>query len=178
MNWYLAPWFSQASPLPKKNQGNSNALPENPSAEALVDIELELELIQPQMAQKPVLRGEVGCACVASRAWVPRNFGPWLAIGKSAGVIIRLRFLPLQLQRPTTNKQQGQLNPLTAGHLRRTRVTARLPRTSTTSTTMIQMTSLALSNPFFCRSGLCRTSTGVRFLGSASAASGTYLMIW
>jgi len=27
--------------------------------------ELELELIQPHMAQKPVLRGEVGCACVA-----------------------------------------------------------------------------------------------------------------
>ena len=26
---------------------------------------LELELIQPHMAQKPVLRGEVGCACVA-----------------------------------------------------------------------------------------------------------------
>ena len=25
----------------------------------------ELELIQPHMAQKPVLRGEVGCACVA-----------------------------------------------------------------------------------------------------------------
>ena len=27
--------------------------------------ELELELIQSHMAQKPVLRGEVGCACVA-----------------------------------------------------------------------------------------------------------------
>ena len=27
--------------------------------------ELELELIQPPMAHKPVLRGEVGCACVA-----------------------------------------------------------------------------------------------------------------
>jgi len=27
--------------------------------------ELELELIQPHMAQKPMLRGEVGCACVA-----------------------------------------------------------------------------------------------------------------
>jgi len=26
--------------------------------------ELELELIQSHMAQKPVLRGEVGCACV------------------------------------------------------------------------------------------------------------------
>ena len=28
-------------------------------------MELELELIQFHMAQKPVLRGEVGCACVA-----------------------------------------------------------------------------------------------------------------
>ena len=32
---------------------------------ALLELELELELIQPHMAQKPVLRGEVGCACVA-----------------------------------------------------------------------------------------------------------------
>jgi len=32
----------------------------------------ELELIQSHMAQKPVLRGEVGCACVARDAtWVP-----------------------------------------------------------------------------------------------------------
>ena len=30
--------------------------------------ELELELIQSHMAQKPVLRGEVGCACVARAA--------------------------------------------------------------------------------------------------------------
>jgi len=29
--------------------------------------ELELELIQSHMAQKPVLRGEVGCACVARK---------------------------------------------------------------------------------------------------------------
>ena len=29
-------------------------------------VELELELIQPHMAQKPVLRGEVGCACVVA----------------------------------------------------------------------------------------------------------------
>ena len=28
-------------------------------------MQLELELIQPHMAQKSVLRGEVGCACVA-----------------------------------------------------------------------------------------------------------------
>ena len=31
-------------------------------------LELELELIQPHMAQKPMLRGEVGCACVAREA--------------------------------------------------------------------------------------------------------------
>ena len=35
--------------------------------------ELELELIQPQMAQKPVLRGEVGCACVAREVSVERR---------------------------------------------------------------------------------------------------------
>ena len=34
--------------------------------------ELELELIQPHMAQKPVLRGEVGCACVAREVSVER----------------------------------------------------------------------------------------------------------
>jgi len=34
---------------------------------------LELELIQPQMAQKPVLRGEVGCACVARDVSVERG---------------------------------------------------------------------------------------------------------
>ena len=35
--------------------------------------ELELELIQPHMAQKPVLRGEVGCTCVASEVSVERG---------------------------------------------------------------------------------------------------------
>jgi len=30
-----------------------------------LELELELELIQSHMAQKPMLRGEVGCACVA-----------------------------------------------------------------------------------------------------------------
>ena len=30
-------------------------------------VELELELIQPHMAQKPVLRAKVGCACVILR---------------------------------------------------------------------------------------------------------------
>ena len=35
--------------------------------------ELELEPIQPHMAQKPVLRGEVGCACVAREVSVDRR---------------------------------------------------------------------------------------------------------
>ena len=35
--------------------------------------ELEFELIQPHMAQKPVLRGEVGCACVAREVGVERG---------------------------------------------------------------------------------------------------------
>ena len=35
--------------------------------------ELELELIQSHMAQKPVLRGEVGCACVAHEVSVERG---------------------------------------------------------------------------------------------------------
>jgi len=36
-------------------------------------LELELGLIQPHMAQKPVLRGEVGCACVAREVSVERG---------------------------------------------------------------------------------------------------------
>ena len=35
--------------------------------------EPELELIQSHMAQKPVLRGEVGCACVAREVSVERG---------------------------------------------------------------------------------------------------------
>jgi len=35
--------------------------------------ELELEPIQPHMTQKPVLRGEVGCACVARKVSVERS---------------------------------------------------------------------------------------------------------
>ena len=37
------------------------------------DRELELELIQPHMAQKPVLRGEVGRACVAREVSAERG---------------------------------------------------------------------------------------------------------
>ena len=36
-------------------------------------LELELELTQPHMAQEPVLRGEVGCACVAREVSVERG---------------------------------------------------------------------------------------------------------
>ena len=35
--------------------------------------ELELELIQPHMAQKSMLRGEVGCTCVAREVSVERG---------------------------------------------------------------------------------------------------------
>ena len=48
----------------------------------------KLELIQPHVAQKPVLRGEVGCACVAREVGVERRgmgergcarrFGGWV----------------------------------------------------------------------------------------------------
>ena len=41
-----------------------------------LELELELELqsvIQSHMAQKPVLRGEVGCACVAREVGVERG---------------------------------------------------------------------------------------------------------
>ena len=39
----------------------------------LVDSARELGLIQSHMAQKPVLRGEVGCACVAREVSVERG---------------------------------------------------------------------------------------------------------
>ena len=44
-----------------------------PLAPSGVAIELELELIQSHMAQKPVLRGEVGCACVAREVSAERG---------------------------------------------------------------------------------------------------------
>jgi len=37
------------------------------------ELELELELIQSHMAQKPMLRGELGCACVAREVSVERG---------------------------------------------------------------------------------------------------------
>ena len=52
---------------------------------------IELELIQSHMAQKPVLRGEVGCACVAREVSVEREgmgergcarrLGGWVGVG-------------------------------------------------------------------------------------------------
>jgi len=42
-------------------------------AKFTLKLELELELIQSHMAQKPVLRGEVGCACVAREVSVERG---------------------------------------------------------------------------------------------------------
>jgi len=39
----------------------------------LIQGKVELELIQPHMAQKPVLRSEVGCACVAREVSVERG---------------------------------------------------------------------------------------------------------
>jgi len=43
-------------------------------------LELELELIQSHMAQKQVLRGEVGCACVArEEVWASAGVqGAWV----------------------------------------------------------------------------------------------------
>ena len=49
-----------------------------------VGLELELELIQSHMAQKPVLRDEVGCACVAREVSVERG-GMCKALGWVGG---------------------------------------------------------------------------------------------
>ena len=57
----------------------------------------ELELIQPHMAQKPVLRGEVGCACVAREVSVEREeactslFGSRRIPSTSCGLELRHR---------------------------------------------------------------------------------------
>ena len=48
-------------------------------------VELELELIQSHMAQKPVLRGEVECACVAREVSAERG-GSGLIVIDNAGV--------------------------------------------------------------------------------------------
>ena len=54
-------------------------------------VELELELIQPHIAQKPVLRGEVGCACVALRT--PAAVFTPVHGGRTGNVDVRRLFL-------------------------------------------------------------------------------------
>ena len=51
----------------------SEWVPKEPQNDFECSTELELELIKPHMAQKPVLRGEVGCACVAREVSVERG---------------------------------------------------------------------------------------------------------
>ena len=43
--------------------------------------ELELELVQSHMAQKPVLRGEAGCACVAREVRSVSREEVWASAG-------------------------------------------------------------------------------------------------
>ena len=57
---------------PPAGEGGAEGAAAAAAAEAAVDAAdearvSELELIQSHMAQKPVLRGEVGCACVGVR---------------------------------------------------------------------------------------------------------------
>ena len=55
------PWYCRAKILKNSCQWR------------VIELELELELIQSHMAQKPVLRDEVGCACVAREVSVERG---------------------------------------------------------------------------------------------------------
>ena len=59
--------------------------------------ELELELTQPHMAQKPVLRGEVGCACVVFPSEVVGSTPPSddAAINPSSSMAISPRTQPV-----------------------------------------------------------------------------------
>ena len=66
--------------------------------------------------------------------------------------------------------------PLTARQQRCARSTARLPMTSTASTTILRTMRMAQSSALFCRSGPCRASTRARISGSALAASESYLL--
>jgi len=56
-----------------KRSGNREKVISGSQPRCWLDLELELELLQPHMAQKPVLRGEVGCACVACEVSVERG---------------------------------------------------------------------------------------------------------
>ena len=64
-----APGVSLSIYVPMQSRGWFPFLLKCPFRE---ELELELELIQSNMAQKPVLRGEVGCACVAREVSVER----------------------------------------------------------------------------------------------------------
>jgi len=63
----VLPPFCSPPGRPHRSQtgGTSNCAPPSTPAPRPAPFELELELIQSHMAQKPVLRDEVGCACVA-----------------------------------------------------------------------------------------------------------------
>ena len=63
---------------------------------------LELELIQSHMAQKPVLRGELGCACVAREVSVERG-----GMGERAGVQGALPEYPVCFVNDTELIQRG-----------------------------------------------------------------------
>jgi len=56
--------------------------------------ELELELIQSHMAQKPVLRGEVGCACVAREVSAERGGMGERGCARRLGRLVWVRTAP------------------------------------------------------------------------------------
>jgi len=66
--------------------------------------QLELELIQPHMAQKPVLWGEVGYACVARKVSVERG-----GMGERGCAVKQVKQAPGYYikQPPTTKRQAG-----------------------------------------------------------------------
>ena len=57
----------------EKQEGALDLQIQRPCGCAFWCVVLELELIQPHMAQKPVLRGEVGCACVVREVSIERE---------------------------------------------------------------------------------------------------------
>ena len=59
--------------IPENDDKVKSLLKPNGKVPGNGELELELELIQFHMAQKPVPRGEVGCACVAREVSVERG---------------------------------------------------------------------------------------------------------
>ena len=55
-----------------------------------------LELIQSHMAQKPVLRGEVGCACVAREVSVERE-EVWASAGVQGAWVVGVGVKPIRV---------------------------------------------------------------------------------